>query len=616
MKTMGKKTSTKTKSSQSKLNMAVITTYFFTILLSVQLVAQNQTIDFRVDMRALDEVTSVSIKGNLKPIAADYNLTDPDGDGIFEAKISFNTTARRVKFKFSSNGKEELVGSDYRVIWFANNQETKTYHFNEFDYFNDNEIAGLTFEAQQIKEDISVMKNIIQHLHPAIYAFQDSLAFQNSIKQLEAEMLAQPDLINAYKAVSKFAAKIKCSHTFTNPWNQGGNIVKAMFYRPDKLPMTLKRLDQRLFVDKNASATPSIRSGLEILSINGVSTDAVLTALAQYVSADGNNYEKKLNRLSLSGSEKFSLFDIYYPLVFGSTERFDLQFRDHQTSTVFDETVTATSKTNRTKILIERFGKLETSLRDGWSFGITDNKVGVLKIKSFAVQRKEFDWKGYIDQAFAQLNQEEIANLIIDIRDNEGGQGEVGEYILENVVQEPFAAPAMQSSVRYLSIPDEYKKHISTWAKFPYDFTEKVTEGQADAEGNYQLKQKFSVAGKTYKPKKNGFKGKVYLIIDSSNSSATHLMASYAKQMTGITLIGQETGGNQLGTNGGFMFFLRLPNTRIEIDIPVIHMVVPSGSGAPKDGGVIPDIPVEKNWQDIVLGNDTELEQTLRLIVE
>ena len=115
------------------------------------------------------------------------------------------------------------------------------------------------------------------------------------------------------------------------------------------------------------------------------------------------------------------------------------------------------------------------------------------------------------------------------------------------------------------------------------------------------------------KPKKNGFKGKVYLITDASNSSATHLMAMYAKQIEGVTIVGQETGGNQMGTNGSYLFFLRLPNTRLELDIPVINNVIPNGKEL-IDGGVKPHIMVTKKAKDFINNKDTELGAVLNLI--
>ena len=57
-----------------------------------------------------------------------------------------------------------------------------------------------------------------------------------------------------------------------------------------------------------------------------------------------------------------------------------------------------------------------------------------------------------------------------------------------------------------------------------------------------------------------------------------------------MEIIGEPTGGNLRGINGGAMFFLTLPNTQIEVDIPLF-------ASFPKDvdlstvpnRGVVPD---------------------------
>jgi len=481
----------------------------------------------------------------------------------------------------------------------------------ELEYYSKEQLGKLAFTPEQIKEDVAILGEIINYIHPAPYAFTDSSTLQSYLAQLEQEMIRQPDLISAYKAISRFTANIQCSHTFTNPWNQGEDVKKAIFDQPDKLPFTFERIGKRLFIDKNASASQKLKRGMEILSINGLAVDSILTQLAHYVSSDGNNYGKRLERLALSGSEKYSFFDIYYPIVFGSYQRIDLKLKDFHTGKVFHEMVQPTSKTKRTSILKERYNELGTSMEDLWSFKIINDNAGLLQAGSFAIFDNQFDWKSMIDDAVKELNDNKTPNLIIDIRGNEGGLSEIGGYMLQKVLKEPITIPVTQSSVRYLAIPEQYQKYIGTWDKTPYDFSKKVSRKKG---GRYPFKSNFASAGNTYKPQKNGYKGQVYLITDATNSSATHIMATYAQQMSNVTLVGQETGGNQLGINGSYMFFLNLPNTGIEVDIPVINSFIPPIEGEARDGGIIPDIIVEKTWEDLVKGKDTELERILSII--
>ena len=592
------------------LNTPILQLLFLVVTLSCN--SQERIVTFKLDTRNLNTINEVTVRGDVKPLSQtqDYILTDQDGDGIFETTIKFKTSKRNVNFKFLADGEIELKGSDTRRIWFKDLPVTGEYVFNEFNYYSKEQISKLSFTDIQIDEDIAILKKIVQYVHPNIYKYRDSIQLQDDFKILEADMKSNPTLNNIYGAVSKFAAKIKCSHTFTNPWNQGGTMGKANFYQQDKIPFTFNRIGKRIFIDKNVSSNVELKKGLEILEINGISTEEILTKLATYVTSDGNNYEKKLERLSVSGEEKFSMFDIFYSIEYGSKDEFNLKLKDVNSNEEFVAIVKSISKTNRTKSIIDLYGKLNTSLKDSWSFEIIESNIARLTIKSFAVQRNEFDWKEYLDKVFEQLNEKSISNFIIDIRGNEGGQGEVGQYILERVIDKPFKVNAMESSVRYLKIPLEFEKYIRTWDKFPYDFKGKIAK---EENGRYFLKQKYSLAETILQPKKKGYKGKVYLMTDASNSSATHLMAMYAKQVENITLVGQETGGNMMGTNGSFMFFLRLPNSKVELDIPAINMLVPTDKIA-IDGGVQPHIEIKKNAQDFINNIDTEMNTILNMI--
>ncbi|MGW9685067.1 S41 family peptidase [Flagellimonas sp. 2504JD1-5] len=595
-----------------KTSNAINTLGLFFIFGILSCSAQDYQVTLSVNTNALDNVNKAAVVGNISPLSwdKDYPMTDEDGDGIYQVTIPFKTSKRALQFKFKVNDELELQGSNNRALGFNDPSITKDYVFNEFNFYDKEKVVSLTYTSEQIEEDVDILKKIIQHVHPAIYKFRDSVSLQNDFKLLEDSLKANPSLTNAYGAISKTVAKVKCSHTFTNPWNQGYVVGRALFSQHDKIPFTFNRIGKRLFIDKNASENNELKKGLEILSINGVSTDQVLSKLAHYITSDGSNYEKKLERLLVTGEEKFSLFDIFFPIEFGSAKTFQLQLKDISSQETFEATVKAISKTNRTRRLVQRYGELAISLQEGWNFEIINNNTAKLAIKSFAVHRNEFDWKGYLDNVFKELNEKSIANFIVDIRGNEGGQGEVGEYILERIIEKPLQMPPMQASVRYVTIPIEFKKHISTWDKFPYDFSGKYSHEQ---NGRYMLKEKYSVKGKTYKPKKDGFKGDVYLMIDASNSSATHLMAMYAKKLDNVTLVGQETGGNKMGTNGSFIFFLRLPNTKIVVDIPVVNMYVPTGE-VPLDGGVKPNMMLNKNPYDLVKGVDTELNGVLELI--
>jgi hypothetical protein len=62
----------------------------------------------------------------------------------------------------------------------------------------------------------------------------------------------------------------------------------------------------------------------------------------------------------------------------------------------------------------------------------------------------------------------------------------------------------------------------------------------------------------------------------------------YAQQNNLAKIVGQPSGGNKQGINGGNYFFLNLPNSKVEIDIPVYFQ---APLAPQKDEGVIPLLP-------------------------
>ena len=97
------------------------------------------------------------------------------------------------------------------------------------------------------------------------------------------------------------------------------------------------------------------------------------------------------------------------------------------------------------------------------------------------------------------------------------------------------------------------------------------------------------------------FAGKVWVVVDASNSSATFEFAQIVQREHLGTLIGSATGGNQRGINGGAFFFVRLPRTGLDADLPLIGQFP---SRAALDAGLEPDLLVETTALDIAAGRD------------
>ena len=83
----------------------------------------------------------------------------------------------------------------------------------------------------------------------------------------------------------------------------------------------------------------------------------------------------------------------------------------------------------------------------------------------------------------------------------------------------------------------------------------------------------------------------VAALVGPVNSSATFQFADKRAASGRIRLFGETTGGNRRGINGGCFFFVRLPASGIEFDLPLIGYFPP---GHPPDAGIEPDVRVAR----------------------
>jgi hypothetical protein len=119
--------------------------------------------------------------------------------------------------------------------------------------------------------------------------------------------------------------------------------------------------------------------------------------------------------------------------------------------------------------------------------------------------------------------------------------------------------------------------------------------------------------GDVISPRGRRFEGRVLVLIDASNSSATFQFAQVIKENRLATLVGQTTGGNQREINGSAFFFVTLPNSKVEVDLPLVGNFVGDARSTDAeipflnipDAGIDPDVPVVPSIDEIAKGNST-----------
>ncbi len=452
--------------------------------------------------------------------------------------------------------------------------------------------------AEQAAQDVKILTRALRELHPALTKYRTQAEIDAAFSRFETRGQAARNSGQMYLAATELAAAIRCGHTWTNVLNQERGSKTTLLETSDKLPFTMMLVANRWLVLQSADA--SVTTGDEILSINGKTADVIVASMMPYLRADGSSDGKRLQQLNHNRGD-FSQMDIVWPLLSPPIDgRYQLQIRktSGKTKAVSVQAITLTQRNN---LLTEQGVK---PLSEDWTFRINGN-TAILTLPTFSFWNSEFDWAAFIDNSFSEMNAKNIPYLIIDIRANEGGDGAIGGRILSHLVSRPFTFISDQSTSRYERVPYDLARYLDTWDFSFFDRTgkvEKITEGTAAGKYRYLPNSRKL---QTIEPEASLYQGKTYILISSENSSATFQFALLAKQSEAATLVGQTTGGNQRGLNGGQLAWVVLPNSGVAVDIPLLAATYTSTT---PDAGISPDIPVTPSFEERAAGRDQEME--------
>ena len=571
---------------------------------------------FKVDMSAVkDQIRdkqTVGIRGSLAPLSWEqtFSLSDEDEDGIFTGILSFPSTDTPLEYKYVyGNTTWELSHEGNRRLSLSSGQtlsqkDTWNYTFA----VGQDQLASYQISANQLQEEVALMRKAYTELHPGLYRYTDSLSMEKHFDALSLYFQQPRTLKEAYKAYSQLLAKIRCGHTYANFWNQTTATKQALIVNDDKIPFTFRLQGKRMFVDKNASEEERLTPGTEIFSLNGVPVPTILDSLLTVVKGDGFRNEKRLYDLQVNGISKYEAFDVYYPLFFPVSDNvYELVVKQPESNSSLSIQVAAITPAVRRERLSSEYPDMDDSPEALWKFRLIDEQTAYLKLGTFVMWNSQLNWKKFLRESFASLKEQKIPNLIIDIRGNEGGLDAVNEELGKYLISQKVNLPMYKSRLGYQSVPASLKPYLSTWDSKFMDLGNRVLP----AEGRlYRWKNEEDEVQKL-SPRKEAYTGKIYLMVDAGNSSATFYLAKIAKQNKLATLVGSETGGNLKGINGGIIFFMRMPHSQIEMDIPVMATFPHSPQ---PDAGIRPNIEINFNPEDLARGIDSELNAVLKLI--
>ncbi len=590
----------------------------FTIIIWVISLNSNGQTSVQFIVNDIPETNNeyVGIRGNIAPLDWSKSLVLKREGEAFVIDINFDSDVKKeLEFKFV------LFTDDNQATWENTTNRTLLLQGNQTKQISDNrwnieqliDISTLgKIDKQGLKEDFELIKKMVLDVHPGTYRYNNKEDIQYALDELENKFSEPLTHQEAYLGISKLTAQLKCDHTKAGFNNQGKVINSIIHHQADKIPFTFVWLDNDMLVLQNASKNELLQRGTKVLAINQIPVIDIRNEIIKHVGADGATDNNRVYKTQVNGYDfRYNAFDIFYPLLYPvNNQSITLEIQQaNQQETSFVEVSTLTRE-DRFEILAERYESFPKTRDDMWKYEVLSENTAMLTLNSFGLygwKAMTIDYKAFLAEAFENIRARKIEHLIIDIRENNGGNDEIAKELFSYLSQSDFQFER-EGRTRYIHFPESLKPHIRTWGDSPwyYHLNPKNPETQ---DGYYIFKEHFS--SRPSKNTKKIFKGKSYLITSSANTSLAFYTAYRFKYQNIGKVIGQETGGNLNDINGGQIIFLTLPNSGIEIDFPVM-----GGFSISKQAntGVQPDIMIEYNIDDIINHTDVALEKTLEII--
>jgi C-terminal processing protease CtpA/Prc len=454
--------------------------------------------------------------------------------------------------------------------------------------------------ADQARRDADILIKTMRALHPALDKYRSQAEVEASFERFRLRAGQARSAAAMYLAATELAAAVRCGHTWTNVLNQQGAIKERLLEAADKLPLTLTLVDGRWLV--LASAAPGIAAGDEVLSIDGRPGAQVVASMLPYLRADGGSDGKRLRQLGHDRPD-FSMMDIVWPLLApptGGVYRLEVRRGDAPARTVDANAVTLAARAACLPSV--------SALSQAWSLRF-DGERAVMTLPTFSVYRSKFDWRQFFADSFDELKRRQVAHLIIDIRDNEGGDGAIGLELMSYLVKGPMTYVSDQSVTTYERVPYQFARYLDTWDFGFFDRTgmvDKIADGPQA--GRFSFRPNAAKAH-AIAPRASSFSGAAWLLVGPENSSATFALAQLVKQSGAATLVGQPTGGNQRGLNGGQLAWVTLPHSGVAVDIPLLASRYTAST---PDASVTPDVYIRRSFALQAAGLDQEMAAVIR----
>lgn len=470
------------------------------------------------------------------------------------------------------------------------------------------------FSQKKMKKDLAVFKEIRLKANSGLYKYRtkeeiDSM-YQWAGKEIEKSS-SHRDFYNVISKLTDYEGSLHNETYLSDKAEQNVRSEKSGYF-----PFPIKWIEGKWIVNFENGAIPL---GSEIVSINEIPFDEIISNTYKYYTTDGSNLTGKKIGIQTH-------FARYFRLNYGLKDQFSVAYKIHNAQEVATKTISSVSYSRYYTNFQNRYSKkfnVDLPVNQKYSFIKIDSVTAKLTIYTFAMgdekSNEHLKYVNFLDRTFIQLKMDTIKNLIVDVRQNAGGTDPNDIVTYSYLTQRNFQENK-KAWVSFKKIPllRYYNTAVPGFIR-PFGvgkFNKEFQEIFPTEENKRYYQNENSTDHKIWNANENAFTGNVYLLVSPAVASAGSLFAAMVAGNENTTIVGEETMGGYYGHNGHSSLEYKLPKSKIVTQFSVVNLEqdVPKKESQIENRGIIPDYYVVQTYQDFLTQTDTQLNFVYDLI--
>jgi hypothetical protein len=424
--------------------------------------------------------------------------------------------------------------------------------------------------TEAARADLDFLYRSLQSAHYNLFAYRSKAQYDAFFRELSSRLPATPSRLDLIREFQPFVAYGNIGHArlefpvteYVQAAREGGTV----------LPFDMRVAGDRVFVTHSYLQSSRIQPGVELLAFDDEPIRNVVERVSRYVSGE---------RPYMVHAQLERFFPRWLWLDRGSIG--ELRVSARRGDEPFVETIRGMA-----------IGEAEP-LKSKWTEALSSRDVQLLDASTAYLRPGPFynvdggdsmdpaSFRQFIDDAFRTILAAKATTLIIDVRDNPGGDNSFSDSMVAWLADRPFRFSANFSIKASSEIRQQFEKQVAAGPD-----EDGIIDQMYRAVKDKKAGEIVPIELPEVSPRPERFEGKVFLLVNRHSYSNAASLAGMMQDYGFAKIIGEETA--DLPTSYASSAQFTLPNSGIAVTYPKGYFVRPNGDRSLR--GVIPDFEI------------------------